>query len=201
MCGISREHKQLLSWIIPRQRQRKRGRRSGLPNSTLPAEDNNFSGHQREGRLGRGWNGFKIRMYPCHPWFHFICPDQLADSFQIIDSAHFPGLQWNIVKFQIAKRRANLFDPRLLSSHARMTILTRIMLLLYAIDDQISDGHALFAQERKIPFRLANTHRFRNRNERKPCLLLVMKHLPHGFDSLAEISKEEIDFVGNRTAA
>ena len=74
------------------------------------------------------------------------------------------------------------------------------MLLLDSIHDQIPHRHTLLGEQRAISFRFTNTHRLRNRHERKTRLLWIVKHRPHGLNSLIQITQEDIDFIRNNPA-
>src|SRR6185369_10264617 len=102
-------------------------------------------------------------------------PYHLSNPFQVVNSTDFVCSKRHKVRLQISKRLCDLFHPGALCLHARMAILTIIVFLLHAVDDQIAHGHALLPQQRAILFCLADTHRFRNRHEHKSCLLLVVK--------------------------
>src|SRR5829696_1978495 len=104
------------------------------------------------------------------------------------------------MNFQIAKLRGNFVNPWTLRPNTCLTIRTAFMLLLDSIHYEISHGYTLLPQQREISLCLSNTHRFRNRNERKTRLLLVMKQLTHRLDPLAQIPQEDIHFVGDRSA-
>src|ERR1044071_10085632 len=103
------------------------------------------------------------------------------------------------MNFQITKRWPNPFDPRTLRLSTRAAIITRTMLLLDTINNQILNRHTLLGEQLKIPLRFENTHRLRNRDERKTRLLLIVKHCTHGLNSLTQISEEDINFIRNYT--
>src|ERR1043166_1782860 len=104
-----------------------------------------------------------------------VIPDRLPNLLQLIDTAHLSCLEWHMMKLEPAKFLLDLLQPRLLTAHARMTILTPLMLLFDTIHDQIAHRHTLLAQQLQIPFRFAHSHRFRNRYKCKTRLLRIVK--------------------------
>src|SRR5215216_197778 len=124
----------------------------------------------------------------------------IRSSCRIFIARRRANHQRNIVWPQLPKLRGNFLYPRPLALHARATIFAILMLLLYAIDDQISYRHTLLPQQFQISLRFADGHRFRNRHEGKTGLLFVVQEIAHGFDSLTEVLQEQIDFVRGRFA-
>src|SRR5690242_19892478 len=129
-----------------------------------------------------------------------VIPDRFSHLLQLINSTHFSRLQRHLMKLEPAKLLLNLFQPRLLTSHARVTVRTTVVLLLDTIHDQIAHRYTLLAQQLQVPFRFAHSHRFRNRHQRETRLLGIMKQLAHSRDSLVQIVQKNIDLISHRFA-
>src|SRR2546423_11302773 len=124
-----------------------------------------------------------------------VLPDGARELAERFVAANLGGEEGDAALSQSLELASERAEPARLHPRARAAEGAGGVLALDAVDDEVCDGHALFAQRLEIARALLEGHRFGTRDEDEARARRVEEHRAHARDARREVAQEEVNLV------